>query len=50
VKDASLATKYQTTSNIEGFTLNGGFHYKGKVNDKMNFLLGGNFDFNNSSQ
>jgi hypothetical protein len=23
VKDASLATKYQTTSNIEGFTLNG---------------------------
>ncbi len=47
VKGASLATKYQTTSNIEGLTLNGGFHYKGKVNDKMDFLLGGNFEFNN---
>lgn len=47
VKDASLATKYQTTSSIKGLTLNGGFHYKGKLNDKMDFLLGGNFNFNN---
>ncbi|MFZ2284181.1 MAG: hypothetical protein WAV86_09920 [Lutibacter sp.] len=47
VKDASLATKYQTTSNIEGLTLNAGFQYKRKVNDKMDFLFGGNFDFNN---
>ncbi|MBK5210520.1 MAG: hypothetical protein JJE44_13610 [Flavobacteriaceae bacterium] len=47
VKDAALATKYQTTSNIKGLSLNGGFQYKGKVNDKMDFLLGGNFDFNN---
>lgn len=47
VKDASLATKYQTTSNVKGLTLNGGFQYKGKVNDKMDFLLGGNFDFKN---
>jgi len=47
VKGVSLATKYQTTSSIKGLTLNGGFHYKGKVNDKMDFLLGGNFNFNN---
>ncbi len=47
VKDASLATKYQTTSNIKGLNLNGGFHYKAKMNDKMDLLLGGNFNFNN---
>lgn len=47
VKDASLATKYQTTSNIKGLTLNAGFHYKQRLNDKMDFLFGGNFDFNN---
>ena len=47
VKGASLATKYQTTSSIKGLTLNGGFHYKGKMNDKMDILLGGNFNFNN---
>ena len=47
VKDASLATKYQTTSTIKGLSLNGGFHYKRKMNDKMDFLFGGNFDFNN---
>jgi hypothetical protein len=47
VKDASLATKYQTTSNIKGLSLNAGFQYKKKINDKVDFLFGGNFDFNN---
>jgi len=47
VKDASLATKYQTTSNIKGLTLNGGFQYKTIINSKLDFLFGGNFDFNN---
>lgn len=46
VKDASLATKYQTVSNLKGLTLNGGFLYKATVNSKMDFLFGGNFDFN----
>ncbi|MBK5207944.1 MAG: hypothetical protein JJE44_00385, partial [Flavobacteriaceae bacterium] len=46
-KDASLATKYQTVSNIKGLTLNGGFQYKRKLNTKLDFLFGGNFNFNN---
>lgn len=46
VKDVSLATKYKTTSNIKGLVLNGGFQYKGEVNNKMDLLLGGNFYFN----
>lgn len=47
VKDASLATKHQTISYIRGFTFNSGFQYKKALNDKMDLLLGGNFDFNN---
>ncbi len=47
VKGVSLATKYQTVSNIKGLSLNAGFQYKKKINDKMDFLFGGNFDFNN---
>lgn len=47
VKGAALATKYQTTSNIKGLTLNAGFQYRGKVTNKMDILIGGNFDFSN---
>ena len=47
VKDASLATKYQTVSNIKGLSLNAGFQYKRKIDSKLDFLFGGNFDFNN---
>jgi len=47
VKDVSLGTKYQNVSNVKGFTLNGGFQYKRKLNPKLDFLFGGNFDFNN---
>jgi hypothetical protein len=47
VKDVSLATKYQTVSNVSGLSLNAGFQYKKKINDKVDFLFGGNFDFNN---
>ncbi|MGV8947495.1 MAG: hypothetical protein ACOH1N_13775 [Lutibacter sp.] len=47
VKGASLATKYQTVSNIKGFSVNAGFQYIAKINDKTDFLFGGNFDLNN---
>ena len=47
VKGASLATKYQTVSNIKGFSINAGFQYIAKINDKTDFLFGGNFDLNN---
>jgi len=46
-RNVALATKYQTISNIKSFTLNAGFQYKRKLNTKLDFLFGGNFDFNN---
>lgn len=48
VRDASLATKYQTVSNVKSFSLNAGFQYKRKINTKLDILFGGNFDFNNT--
>ena len=47
VRNVALATKYQTISNIKSFTLNAGFQYKRKLNTKLDFLFGGNFDFSN---
>ena len=46
-RNVALATKYQTISNIKSFTLNAGFQYKRKLNTKLDFLFGGNFDFSN---
>lgn len=47
IKDMSLATKYQTVSKIKGVSLNVGFQYKTKMNDKLNLHLGGNFELEN---
>ncbi|MDD3721682.1 MAG: hypothetical protein PHW92_04225 [Lutibacter sp.] len=46
-RNVALATKYKRVSNIKSFTLNAGFQYKRKINTKLDFLFGGNFDFNN---
>ncbi len=45
-KDVSLATKYETISNIKGFSFNVGFIYKTTIN-KLNLHVGGNFDLEN---
>lgn len=47
IKDMSLATKYQTVSKIKGVSLNVGFQYKTKMNDKLNLHLGGNVELEN---
>ncbi|REE80543.1 hypothetical protein BX611_2188 [Lutibacter oceani] len=47
LKDVSLASKYETLSSIKGFTLNGGFQYKTKLNKNVNLHLGANFDLEN---
>ncbi|WP_298368178.1 hypothetical protein [uncultured Lutibacter sp.] len=44
LKGASLGTKYETISTVKGFALNGGFQYITKLNDKLNFHLGANFE------
>lgn len=44
LKDVSLATRYETLSNVKGFALNTGFQYKTKLSDKVNLHLGANFD------
>jgi hypothetical protein len=45
---ASLATKYETISNVEGFSANVGFQYETKLNSKLDLSLGANFDLNNT--
>ncbi len=45
--DVSLATKYQTVSNLNGFSLNTGFQYKTKMKNDLNFHLGANFELEN---
>ncbi len=47
VKDVTLATKYQTVSNIYGYSLNLGFQYKTKIKNKLDLHLGGNFELEN---
>jgi len=46
-KDVALATKYETISNVDGFSLNAGFQYKTKLSEKINLNVGANFDFEN---
>ncbi len=46
-KDVSLATKYQTVSNINGFSLNAGFQYKAELKNNLNLHLGGSFELEN---
>lgn len=47
VKDVALATKYQTISNVKGFSINTGFQYKKSIKNKLNLHLGGNFNLQN---
>ncbi len=44
---ASLATKYETISNIQGFSLNAGIQYKTKIAENVNVYVGGNFILEN---
>ena len=45
---ASLATKYETVSNVKGFALNAGFLYETNLNEKIDLNIGANLDFNNT--
>lgn len=47
VTDATLATKYETKSNIAGFKLNVGFQYKTKISDFTQIYAGGSFILGN---
>jgi len=47
VKNVSLASKYETISNVNSFALNAGFLYKTAISKKMDLHLGGNFDLEN---
>ena len=42
-----MATNYKTLAKLKGFTLNGGFQYKTKLNAKIDLNLGANFDLAN---
>lgn len=48
IRNASLATKYQTVSNVSGFSFDAGFQYKKPVMENVNLLLGGSFIFDNN--
>jgi len=41
---ASFATRYETISNVQGFSLNAGIQYKTKISDNVNVYVGGNFN------
>jgi len=45
---ASLATKYETVSNVKGFALNAGFLYETNLNEKIDLNIGASLDFNNT--
>lgn len=47
VVDATLATKYETISNISGFKLNAGFQYTAKVSEFTQVYAGGSFILGN---
>lgn len=47
ITDVALATKYETSANVKGFSFNVGFQYKHKIGDYTNIYAGGNFDIEN---
>lgn len=49
VKDVSLATKYETFVDIEGFSGNVGFQYERPVSEKLYMTVGGNFEIENTT-
>ncbi len=46
--DAPLATKFETVSNVKGYSLNIGFQYETDLSDKVDLNLGASFDLNNT--
>ncbi|PCH51994.1 MAG: hypothetical protein COC22_04820 [Flavobacteriaceae bacterium] len=46
--EALLATKYETVSNLKGYSLNIGIQYETNLTDKVDLSLGANFDLNNT--
>jgi hypothetical protein len=49
-KDASLATKYETITNVSGFSFDAGIQYKKEIKQYLNVLLGANFNFENKNR
>ncbi|AMC10749.1 hypothetical protein Lupro_05620 [Lutibacter profundi] len=45
---ASLATKYETRSNVKGYSLDVGFQYKTALNKKVDLNLGASFELSNT--
>jgi hypothetical protein len=48
IANAPLATKYETISNVKGFSINVGFQYEKALTNKINLNLGANLDLNNT--
>jgi len=48
IDESPLATKYETVSNVKGYSLNVGFQYETELNDKIDLSLGASFELNNS--
>ncbi len=48
IGDAPLATKYETVSNVKGFSVNLGFQYETKLTNKVDLNLGASLDLNNT--
>lgn len=46
-RNASLATKYESISNLSAFSLNTGFHYKHKLKNDLNIEVGGTVELEN---
>jgi len=47
-ENALLATKYETVSNVKGFSLNIGFQYEKKLTENVDLSLGASFDLENT--
>ncbi len=48
IADNPLATKYETVSNVKGYSANIGFLYKTSLNSKVDLNLGASFDLSNT--
>ncbi|WP_372792525.1 hypothetical protein [Lutibacter sp.] len=48
--DALLATKYETVSNVKGYSLSIGFQYEKDLSDKIDLSFGASFDLNNTTK
>ena len=50
LKDIPLATKYETISNVKGYSLNLGFQYETELTKKIDLNLGASFDLANTME